>query len=347
MKLIEAAVLVQTSQPLELKTITHRELKKGQVLVKILFSGICRSQLMEVKGLRGEDKWLPHLLGHEGSGIVEQIGEGVKKVKVGDEVILTWIKGEGLEAEGAKYDSEDGLVINSGQVTTFSNYSVVSENRLILKPNNLPFKEAILFGCALPTGGGMVLNELNFNKNSKFIVLGLGGIGLSSLAMLMSLGISDIIAIDISPKKLELVKSWGVKNVINSMEDNLEESIFDIFKEGADFCIESAGKVSTIEMGFSLLNKNRGELLFASHPPEGEKISLSPHELISGKKISGSWGGAIQPDEHIPLIYNKLLEANFPLSTLLTKPYKLSHINEALQDLEDGKVERPLISMDK
>ena len=83
MKLIEAAVLVQTSQPLELKTITHRKLKKGQVLVKILYSGICRSQLMEVKGLRGEDKWLPHLLGHEGSGIVEQIGEGVKKVKVG------------------------------------------------------------------------------------------------------------------------------------------------------------------------------------------------------------------------------------------------------------------------
>ena len=347
MKLIEAAVLVQTSQPLELKTITHRKLKKGQVLVKILYSGICRSQLMEVKGLRGEDKWLPHLLGHEGSGIVEQIGEGVKKVKVGDEVILTWIKGEGLEAEGAIYDSEDGLVINSGQVTTFSNYSVVSENRLILKPNNLPFKEAILFGCALPTGGGMVLNELNFNKNSKFIVLGLGGIGLSSLAMLMSLGITDIIAIDISPKKLELVKSWGVKNVINSIEDNLEESIFDIFKEGADFCIESAGKVSTIEMGFSLLNKQRGELLFASHPPEGEKISLSPHELISGKKISGSWGGAIKPDKHIPLIYNRLVEANFPLSSLLTKPYKLSQINEALQDLEDGKVERPLISMNK
>jgi S-(hydroxymethyl)glutathione dehydrogenase/alcohol dehydrogenase len=160
-------------------------------------------------GLRGEDSWLPHLLGHEGSGIVLAKGPGVTKIEVGDEVILTWIKGKGMEGPGAKYDHE-GIVIHSGMVTTFSNYSVVSENRLIKKPNNLAFDTAILFGCALPTGAGMVLNELNVSAESSVIVIGLGGIGLSAIAMLLSLGVNNLMAVDISDEKLKEVKSWGV-----------------------------------------------------------------------------------------------------------------------------------------
>ena len=168
---------------------------------------------MEVRGFRGEDDWLPHLLGHEGSGVVEDVGPDVKKFKKGDEVILSWIKGNGIEAQGAIYDSDDA-VINSGKVTTFSNYSVVSENRLTKKPKNLDFDTAILFGCALPTGAGMVINEINVNFESSVVVIGLGGIGLSAIAMLLSLKIKNIIAIDISAKKLDLVKSWGVNNTI-------------------------------------------------------------------------------------------------------------------------------------
>ena len=153
-KNIKAAVLFEIGKPLQIREITSNPLKKGQVLIKILYSGICRSQLMEVQGLRGDDKWLPHLLGHEGSGIVEAIGEGVTKVKPGDEVILTWIKSSGLEADYAIYNYKDS-VINSGAVTTFSNYSIVSENRVVKKPVNIPFDLAILFGCALPTGAGI------------------------------------------------------------------------------------------------------------------------------------------------------------------------------------------------
>ena len=119
-----------------------------------------------------------------------------------------------------------------------------------------------------------------------------------------------------------------------------------ILPNGADFCIESAGKTSTIELGFSLIRKNGGELLFASHPPEGEKIRLSPHELISGKSIAGSWGGAIDPDRDIPILYHNLISADFPLNSLLTKPYSLPDINKALEDLESGKILRPLIKME-
>ena len=129
MPTIKAAVLFELNKPLEIRTLKRRPLESGQVFVKILYSGVCRSQLMEVSGLRGDDRWLPHLLGHEGSGVVEDVGPDVKKFKKGDEVILSWIKGSGIEAQGAIYDSDD-VAINSGKVTTFSNYSVVSENRL-------------------------------------------------------------------------------------------------------------------------------------------------------------------------------------------------------------------------
>ena len=345
MSRIKAAVLFELNKPLEIRTLKRRPLESGQVFVKILYSGVCRSQLMEVSGLRGDDHWLPHLLGHEGSGVVEDVGPDVKKFKKGDEVILSWIKGSGIEAKGASYDSDD-VVINSGKVTTFSNYSVVSENRLTKKPKNLDFDTAILFGCALPTGAGMVINEINVNFESSVVVIGLGGIGLSAIAMLLSLKIKNIIAIDISAKKLDLVKSWGVNHTIDASKPNIQELVQEIFPDGAEYCIESAGRVSTIELGFSLINSNKGKLLFASHPPEGEKIRLSPHELISGKSISGSWGGGIDPDRDIPILYHNFISADFPLNSLLTKPYSLSDINKALEDLESGKALRPLIKME-
>ena len=146
MKVIKAAILFDTSGLLLIKKVTSNPLSTGQVLVKILFSGVCRSQLMEVRGSRGEDPWLPHLLGHEASGVVVDVGPGVTKVQSGDEVILTWIKGEGLDAPGAQYKLGD-QIINSGRVTTFCNYSVVSESRVVKKPEGLPFDEAVLFGC--------------------------------------------------------------------------------------------------------------------------------------------------------------------------------------------------------
>lgn len=344
-KLIRAAVLEELGKPLIIKDIELTELLPGQVLVKVLFSGVCRSQVMEVRGGRGIDPWLPHLLGHEGSGIVVAVGEGVTKVKFGDEVILGWVKAEGLDAPGAKYKCGD-QIINSGRVTTFSNYSIVSESRVVKKPLDLPFDTAVLFGCALPTGSGMVLNELKPAPDSVVIVLGLGGIGLSALIALKARGVKTIIAIDISEDKLELAKQLGATHIFNSAIKGFHQAVLDLTKGGADICVESAGQVSTIELGFSLIRKGGGKLLFASHPPEGETIRLMPHELISGKQIAGSWGGATLPDRDIPIMFEMFRSANIPLGALLTKKYKLEQINEALDDLEAGTVFRPLVVMD-
>lgn len=343
-KVCRAAILEQIGKPLVIKTIEIPDLLPGQVLVQILFSGVCRSQLMEVRGGRGNDPWLPHLLGHEGSGTVLAVGEGVTKVSPKDEVILGWLKCDGLDAPGAKYICGQ-QTINSGRVTTFCNYSVVSESRLALKPASLPFDAAVLFGCALPTGAGMVLNELMPLAHQSVIVLGLGGIGISALIALKALKIKMIIAIDISEKKLDLARLFGATHTFNSTHELFRQTVLDLTSGGADICVESGGQVSSIELGFSLIRKKGGKMLFASHPPEGELIRLAPHELISGKQIAGSWGGGSNPDIDIPKMHMLFKNADIPLNALLTKRYHLEDINDALEDLEAGRVFRPLIVM--
>jgi S-(hydroxymethyl)glutathione dehydrogenase/alcohol dehydrogenase len=344
-KFARAAVLEHVGAPLNIRDLEIPSLLPGQVLVKVLFSGVCRSQLMEVRGSRGVDRWLPHLLGHEGSGIVLAVGEGCNKIQPGDDVILGWIKGDGLDAPGAKYVSR-GQEINSGPITTFSNYTVVSESRLVKKPQGMPFDVAVLFGCALPTGAGMVLNELIPQVGSSVAVLGLGGIGLGALMAVCSLSCKLVIAVDISDEKLELAKKIGATHLINSSQIDVSEAVMQLEESGLDFCIESAGSVASIELGFSLIRKDGGHLLFASHPPEGETIRLTPHELISGKRISGSWGGGSQPDKDIPHIFQIFRDRDFPLKSLITRRYTLAEINEALNDLEMGRVFRPLIVME-
>lgn len=345
MKTTRAAVLEALGKPLAIRDIELPELLPGQVLVKVLFSGVCRSQLMEVRGGRGPDPWLPHLLGHEGSGEVLEVGDGVTKVRPGDQVILGWVKGEGLDAPGAKYLCE-GQTINSGRVTTFSKHTIVSESRIVKKPANLSPEVAILFGCALPTGAGMVLNELRPAAGSSVVVLGLGGIGLSALMALHAFECKNVIAIDLSDEKLELAKDFGATHVVNPVREDVIERVLKLTEGGADACVESAGTTASIELGFALIRKGGGKLLFASHPAEGEVIRLAPHELISGKQIAGSWGGGTQPDRDIPRMFNIFSERNIPLDRLLTKRYRLEEINQALDDLEAGKVFRPLIAMD-
>ena len=204
-----AAVLEECGKPLQLLDLEIPRLERGQVLVKIAYSAICRSQLMEIRGSRGHDQWLPHLLGHEASGVVVDIVLKTK-VKAGDEVILTWIKSSGIEATTPQY-SHNGRVINAGPITTFSTHSIVSENRVVLKPTGLGLDVAVLFGCALATGSGMVLSELRPSKTSSVIVLGLGGVGMAALLTLVASGIKNVLAVDTDPAKCEWAASFGVK----------------------------------------------------------------------------------------------------------------------------------------
>ncbi len=194
---MKAAVLFRLNEPLQIiDAIEIPSLASGQVLVKVAFSGVCHSQLMEVRGKRGSDPYLPHMLGHEGSGIVMKIGLGVKKVKPGDKVVLGWIKGEGMDVPGTRYKHGD-TVINAGGVTTFSDFTVVSENRCVKIPEQVPLDVAVLFGCALPTGAGIITNRIRPEAGSTLAIFGLGGVGMSALMASGLYNCSAVIAVDV------------------------------------------------------------------------------------------------------------------------------------------------------
>ena len=340
---MRAAYLGEVGGELVITDLTVPQLTRGQVLVEVLYSGICRSQLLEISGGRGPDPYIPHLLGHEGSGTVADVGPGVTKVSPGDAVILSWIKGDGLDAPGAEYECE-GKVIHSGSVTTFSNYSIVAENRLTPKPNEMAPDLASLFGCAVLTGAGILLNEIPVSQDSSLVVIGLGGIGISALLTAVALGVEEIVAIDISEEKLEFARRCGAHHTLNPRSVNAIEFVQDMTSGGADFCVEAAGSTDTIELGFGLI-RDEGSLVFSSHPPDGQMITLPPHDLIRGKSISGSWGGSCLPDRDVPRIYELLKDRIELLQPLLTHRYCLGDINSALADLGTGRAFRPLIVM--
>ena len=317
---------------------------RGQVLVKIAFAGLCHSQLMEIDGKRGDDKYLPHLLGHEGVGNVIEMGEAVTKVQPGDEVVLGWIKGEGLEGGTSQYQTSDGLIINSGSVTTFSEYALVSENRLTKKPLHTPSELAVLYGCAIPTGLGMVLNAVPDNFTGTVGFIGLGGIGLSALLSAKLRNFTRVIAIDINPEKLALAKELGATDLINPLEENAYEIVKKLTNGvGLDYCFESAGSAKTIELAFELIRRGDGKCIFASHPPVGEKIALDPFELICGKHIHGTWGGDSIPDSDIKKFDEYYKKGLLTLDKLISKQYLLENINQAIADLKNKKIVRALI----
>lgn len=338
-----AAVLYSLKQPLSIQQLRIPEIKVGQLLIKLKYSGLCRSQLMEINGLRGKDRYLPHLLGHEGIGTVITTGPGVKKVKCRDDVIITWVKTVGISAENPTFLDQNNKKINAGPSTTLSQFSIISEDRVVLKPDYLPENLAPLFGCALLTGMGMALKEVEIDKASTVMIYGLGGIGLGALVGAISTKPRKIIVVDKSDQKRVLAKKLGVDSVLDPSDSTFLSQVYSLNNgEGVDICLEAAGTTESIESAFGCLNKN-GKLIFASHPDSSHTISIFPHELISGKTIQGTWGGSAEPDKDIERFSKILLSQNLPLDELGIKEYCLDDINLAISDLEQGKVLRPLI----
>src|SRR3989344_8292528 len=237
----EAAILVEIGKKLVVSEIDIPGLKPGQVLVEVEFSGICHTQVLEVRGYRGEDKYLPHCLGHEGSGIVREIGHGVKKVKPGDKVILSWMKGTGADVSSTIY-KWNGKNVNAGAITTFARQSIISENRLTAIPKNskITMQEAAMLGCAVPTGLGAIFNVAKPKKGQSIAIFGAGGIGLCAIAGAKIAGCAPIIAVDINEQKLELAKQMGATDIVNASKTDSVEEIKKICLN-LDFAVESSG----------------------------------------------------------------------------------------------------------
>jgi S-(hydroxymethyl)glutathione dehydrogenase/alcohol dehydrogenase len=217
---MKAAILVDSRKPLTVAEIElPGELSFGQVLVKIHYSGICGAQINEIEAAKGPDKFLPHLLGHEGSATVLEVGPGVKTVTPGDTVVMHWLPSNGIQAEPASY-LWNGRKVNSGWVTTFSEYSIVSENRLTAIPADFDLKIAPLFGCAVTTAMGVVNNDAHVKVGQSVVVFGVGGVGLNIVQASAMVSAYPIIGIDLFDIKLEMARRFGATDTFNSIAMN-------------------------------------------------------------------------------------------------------------------------------
>lgn len=347
-KTMRAAVLTELKAPLVIAELKMPEtLAIGQVLVKIHFSGICGSQLGEIDGAKGEDKFLPHLLGHEASGSVIGVGPGVKTVKPGDKAVLHWRKGLGIESETPHF-TWDGRKVNAGWVTTFNEYAIVSENRVTAIPPDSDMEVAALFGCAVTTGFGVVENNAKVRIGESVVVFGAGGIGLNIVQAAALVSAYPVIAIDIHDNKLELAKQMGATHVINSGKADARQAIADIVgSAGVDAFIDNTGQPAIIEMGYQI-TKPQGRVTLVGVPRKGNNINIHSLPLHFGKGLSGSHGGEAIPQTDIPRYQNLYRAGRIKLRELITDIFTLDQVNEAIAGMRSGKVRgRCMINMGK
>jgi S-(hydroxymethyl)glutathione dehydrogenase/alcohol dehydrogenase len=334
----KAAILVQLRAPLEISEVRLPErLEPGQVLVRVLCSGICGSQLGEIDGAKGEDKFLPHLLGHEGSGKVLETGPGVRHVKAGDTVVLHWRKGRGIESAAPVYDWA-GRKVSAGWVTTFNEYAVVSENRLTSIPPDTDPEIAALFGCAVTTGFGVVQNNAKARIGESIVVFGAGGVGLNIVQAAALVTARPLIAVDLFDGRLELARNMGATHLINAKREDARMRIREIAgPDGVDVFVDNTGLPEVIQMGYEL-TAPRGRVTLVGVPRKGNDISIHSLPLHFGKVLSGSHGGEAAPAEDIPRYLRLYRSGHIRLKELVTQRFPLDRINEAIAGMRDGSV---------
>ncbi|MHB1514592.1 MAG: zinc-binding dehydrogenase [Acidiferrobacteraceae bacterium] len=343
---IKAAVLVRQCAPLELQDIdTPDQLHFGQVLVKVHYSGICGAQINEIEGVKGPDKFLPHLLGHEGCGTVIEVGEGVKTVKKNDRVVMHWRPSDGIQSETAVYNF-NGHRVNAGWVTTFSDYAIVSENRVTPIPSDFDPKLAPLLGCAVTTGMGVINNDAQVKIGQSVVVFGVGGVGLCTVQAAHMVSAYPIVAIDVAEAKLDMARRFGATHCIDSRTiPDLDRNVLDIVgPQGADVVIDTTGMARVIEKAYTLTHPS-GRTILVGVPRKGDNISIYSLPLHFEKILSGSHGGDAEPHRDIPRYIRLVNNGKLSLDGLITHEFPLDQINEALTVVRGGDAGRVLIKM--
>ena len=335
---MKAAILVQQNAPLTIADIDiPSELQCGQVLVKVVCSGICGSQLGEIDGVKGPDHYIPHLLGHEGGGIVVDTGPGVSTVAKGDHVVLHWRKGDGIESATPTYRWGDRIV-NAGWVTTFNEYAVISENRLTTIPEDIDLEIAALMGCAVTTGLGVINNNAGLKIGESIIILGAGGVGLNVIQGAAMVSAYPIVAVDLYDNKLELATRFGATHLINSREKNTKKEISNIFgPEGADVVVDNTGVVEMIHLAYEF-TAAQGRTLLVGVPRKGDNIAIYSLPLHFGKILTGSHGGESEPAIDIPRYLNLYKAGRLRLKELITDRFAFKDINRAIQKMRNGEI---------
>jgi S-(hydroxymethyl)glutathione dehydrogenase/alcohol dehydrogenase len=343
-KQARAAILTESRKKLIVDQFELPDaLDVGQVLVKIHYTTICGAQLNEIDAAKGPDKFLPHLLGHEASAEVLEIGPGVTSVKPGDTVVLHWRPSRGIQSPTPSY-AWRGAKLNAGWITTFNTHAVVSENRMTPIPADFDLKLAPLLGCAVTTAAGVMNNDAKLNIGESVVVLGVGGVGLNVVQFAALGGAHPIVAVDLLDHKLAMAKERGATHCLNAANTaDLNGAIRAIVgAAGPDKVIETTGVKSVIENAYELTHAD-GTCVLVGVP--NQHITIDSLPIHFNKILTGSHGGDARPHIDIPRIIRLMKAGKLSLDGLITHEFALDDINPAMELVRSGKAGRVLLQV--
>lgn len=365
---VRAAVAWGPNQPLKIEEIDLEGPKKGEVLVKLIATGVCHTDAYTLSGADPEGLF-PVILGHEGGGVVEEVGEGVTSLKVGDHVIPLYTpecgeckfctsgktnlcqkiratQGQGLMPDGTSRFSKDGKPIHHYMGTsTFSEYTVLPEISLAKISKDAPLDKVCLLGCGVTTGIGAVLNTAKVEQGASIAVFGLGGIGLSVIQGAKMAGAGKIIAIDINEDKFEMARSFGATEVVNpkKFDRPVQDVIVEMTDGGVDYSFECVGNVELMRSALECCHKGWGESIIIGVAGAGQEISTRPFQLVTGRVWKGSAFGGVKGRTELPGYVDQYMSGDINLDDLVTYKLPLSDINKAFDLMHEGKSIRTVI----
>jgi S-(hydroxymethyl)glutathione dehydrogenase / alcohol dehydrogenase len=365
---VRAAVAWAANKPLSIEEVDLEGPKKGEVLVKIIATGVCHTDAYTLSGADPEGLF-PVILGHEGGGIVEEVGEGVSNLKKGDHVIPLYTpecgtckfctsgktnlcqriratQGKGLMPDGTSRFSKDGKpIFHYMGTSTFAEYTVVPEISLAKISKEAPLEKVCLLGCGVTTGIGAVLNTAKVEEGASVAVFGLGGIGLSVIQGAKMAKAGRIVAVDINPDKFVMAKQFGATDCINPKDHSkpIQEVIVELLDGGADYSFECVGNVNLMRAALECCHKGWGQSIIIGVAGAGEEISTRPFQLVTGRVWKGSAFGGVKGRTELPGYVDKYMSGDINLDDLVTFEMPLEDINKAFDYMHDGKSIRTVI----
>jgi len=340
-----AAILAKSNQPLVIEEIQLPDvLFPGQVLVEVYSSGLCGAQINEIDAIKGPDLFLPHLLGHEGFGRVLQVGPGVSTVKLGDQVVMHWRPGTGIQSIPPKYKWQ-GQTLNAGWVTTLNKHAVVSENRITCIPNEKFDKNFVpLLGCALTTSLGVLENDAQIRLRDSLLIFGAGGVGLLLVKLAKFFGVSRVAIVDIHADKLKKAQELGASDtfIFKNKAQTLNELQVMYTNNLPSVAIDTTGNPEAIEVCYEI-SSSKARVILVGVPKKGATVSLFTLPLHFGKLLKGSEGGQSIPEKDIILLLDLVSTGKLNFDDYPTNIFSLSKVNEAVSQLRKGTIGRMII----
>jgi S-(hydroxymethyl)glutathione dehydrogenase/alcohol dehydrogenase len=366
---VKAAVAFKPAQPLQIETVELAPPQEGEVLVEIKATGVCHTDAYTLSGADPEGLF-PAILGHEGAGVVVEVGKGVKSVKPGDRVIPLYIpecrqceyclsfktnlcqairttQGKGLMPDGSSRFSWDGEMIHHYMGTsTFANYTVLPEISVAKIRPDAPFEKVCYIGCGVTTGIGAVINTAKVEVGANVIVFGLGGIGLNVIQGARMVGADMIVGVDLNPQKRALAEKFGMTHFVNpqEVEGDLVPYLVDLTKGGADYTFECIGNTKVMRQALECCHKGWGVCTIIGVAGAGEEISTRPFQLVTGRVWKGTAFGGARGRTDVPKIVDWYMEGKINIDDLITHVMPLEKINDAFDLMHRGESIRSVIT---